>query len=111
MSNSFSYKITNDSEQFTFDYTPVMGSGEFILSPTTTPTGQPTCTAVVKEGTDSNPSAILVGSPVVSGFKVAQRISGGIDGVTYSIQMTATTNLGNIYTVVGDLPVLAPINV
>jgi len=103
MSNSFSYKITTDSEQFTFDYTPVMGSTETISSAT--------CTVQVKEGTDSNPSSILVGSPSISGFKVAQRISGGIDGVTYSIQMTATTSLSNIYTVVGDLPVLAPINV
>lgn len=103
MSNSFSYKITNDSEQFIFDYTPVMGSSETISSAT--------CTAVVKEGTDASPSAILVGSPSISGFKVSQRISGGIDGVTYSIQMTATTSLSNIYTVVGDLPVLAPINV
>jgi hypothetical protein len=103
MSNSFSYKITNDSEQFTFDYTPVMGSSETINSAT--------CTAVVKEGTDVSPSSILVGSPSINGFKVSQRISGGIDGVTYSIQMTATTSLSNIYTVVGDLPVLAPINV
>ena len=103
MSNSFSYKITNDSEQFTFDYTPVMGSSETISSAT--------CTAVVKEGTDASPSSILVGSPTWSGFKVSQRISGGLDGVTYSIQMTITTSASNTYTVVGDLPVLAPINV
>jgi hypothetical protein len=103
MSNSFSYKITTDSEQFIFDYTPVMGSSETISSAT--------CVAVVKEGTDPTPSSILVGSPSISGFKVSQRISGGIDGVTYNIQMTATTSLSNIYTVVGDLPVLAPINV
>mgnify|MGYP003353674087 FL=1 len=103
MSNSFSYKITNDSEQFTFDYTPVMGSSETISSAT--------CTIVVKEGSDSNPTAMLIGTPLISGFKVAQRISGGLDGVTYSIQMTATTSLSNVYTIVGDLPVLAPINV
>jgi hypothetical protein len=103
MSNSFSYKITNDSEQFTFDYTPVMGASETITAAT--------CTVAVKEGTDPNASSILVGSPSWLGFKVTQRISGGLDGVTYSIQMTITTSLSNIYTVVGDLPVLAPINV
>ena len=103
MSNSFSYKITNDSEQFTFDYTPVMGSSETISSAT--------CTIVVKEGSDSSPSTMLVGTPVISGFKVAQRISGGLDGVTYSIQMTATTSATNVYTIVGDLPVIAPLKV
>jgi len=103
MSNSFSYKITNDSEQFTFDYTPVMGSSETITSAS--------CVITVKEGTDPSPSTMLIGSPVISGFKVSQRISGGLDGVTYSVQMTATTSLTNIYTIVGDLPVLAPINV
>jgi hypothetical protein len=108
MSNSFSYKITTESEQFTFDFSPVLGSSETISGAT--------CVVQVKEGTDANPSNILVGTPswIVSGTatqKAIQRIANGVDGVTYSIQMTVTTSLSNIYTVVGDLPVLAPINV
>jgi hypothetical protein len=102
MSASFSYKLTTENEQFTFDFTPVMGSTETISSAT--------CTVEVKEGTDPTPSAIKSGSPSISGFKVAQRILGGLDGVTYRLEMTATTSLGNVYTIVGDLPVISPIN-
>jgi hypothetical protein len=103
MSASFSYKITTENEQFTFDYSPVLGTTETISSAT--------CTVTVKEGTDPTPSAIKVGSPVISGSQVAQRISGGLDGVIYRLEMTATTSATNVYTIVGDLPVLSPINV
>ena len=103
MSGSFSYKITTENEQFTFDYSPVLGTTETILSAT--------CTVEVKEGTDPTPSAILVGSPSISGSQVAQRVSGGLDGVIYRLQMTATTSATNVYTIVGDLPVLSPMNV
>jgi hypothetical protein len=103
MSASFSYKITTENEQFTFDFSPIMASGETISLATST--------VQVVSGTDSNPTDILVGSPVISGQQVAQRISGGLDGVIYRIEVTATTSLTNVYTIVSDLPVLAPINV
>jgi len=103
MSASFSYKITTENEQFTFDFSTVMASSETISSATST--------VEVMSGDDPNPTAILVGSPVVSGQLVAQRISGGLDGVIYRIEVTATTSLTNVYTIVADLPVLAPVNV
>ena len=99
MANAFSYKITNESELFTFDYSPVLGAGENILSAT--------CSVQVMSGTDSSPSSILTGSPFISGSLVSQRISNGVSEVTYRITMTATTDKTNIYTVVGDLPVYA----
>ena len=46
-----------------------------------------------------------------SGTKVAQRIYGGLDGVTYRLEMTVTTSATNVYTLVGDLPVIAPLKV
>ena len=103
MSTAFSYKITNENEQFTFDFSPIMASSETISSAE--------CTIEVKEGTDPNPNAIKVGSPEISGQQVAQRIHNGLDGVIYRIVMTATTSLTNVYTIVADLPVLAPIKV
>ena len=103
MSAVFSYKITTENEQFTFDFSPIMSSSETISSAT--------CTVEVKEGTDPTPNAIKVGSPVISGQTVAQRISGGLDGVIYRLEMTATTSLTNVYTIVADLPVLAPLKV
>lgn len=102
MSSSFSYKVTTENEQFTFDYSPVMASPETISSAT--------CTVTVVSGTDSNPSAILVGSPVISGLQVAQRIYNGLDGVIYRLNMTATTSLSNVYTIIADLQVLSPAN-
>jgi hypothetical protein len=103
MSTSFSYKITTENEQFTFDFSPIMASSETISSAA--------CTIEVVSGTDASPNAIKVGTPAISGQVVAQRISGGLDGVIYRIVMTATTSLTNIYTIVADLPVLAPLNV
>jgi hypothetical protein len=103
MSASFSYKITTENEQFTFDFSTVMASTETISSATST--------VQVVSGNDSSPTSILVGSPVISGQLVAQRISGGLDGVIYRIEVSATTSLTNVYTIVADLPVLAPLSV
>lgn len=98
---SFSYKITTETELFNFNFAAALGSTETISSTS--------CTVEVKEGTDSNPTAILSGSPTVNGSIVTQKLTGGINGVTYRVEMSATTNLGNTYVVVGDVPVLSPI--
>lgn len=106
MSSSFSYKLTTENEQFTFNYSQVLATGESIVSTN--------CVVEVKEGTDANPSAILPGgstSGVVNGAQVAIRVYNGLDGVIYRLEMTATTDLGNVYTIVGDLPVFSPMNV
>jgi len=103
MSASFSYKITTENEQFTFNFSTVMSTGETISLATST--------VEVVSGTDASPTAILVGSPVISGQQVAQRISGGLDGVIYRIEITSTTSATNVYTIVADLPVLSPLNV
>ena len=102
MSQEFSYKLTTENEQFTFDFSTVLGSSETISSAT--------MVVQVKDGTDPNPSAILVGTPTISGSRVAQRIYGGLDQVTYRLEMSATTSLSNVYTLVADLPVLSPFN-
>ena len=58
MSAAFSYKITTENEQFTFDFTPVLGTSETLTAAT--------CVVEVKEGTDSNPSAIMSGTPIIN---------------------------------------------
>jgi len=103
MSGTFSYKLTTENELFTFDYTAVLKTGETINSAT--------CVVQVKDGSDSSPSAILVGSPAISTPKVVQRVSGGLSGVTYRLEMTVTTSSTNVYTLVGDLPVYTPLEV
>jgi hypothetical protein len=103
MSGVFSYKLTTENELFTFDFSPILGTTETISSAS--------CTIQVKDGTDANPSAIKVGSPAINGSLVVQRVSGGLNGVTYRLEMTVTTSLTNVYTLVGDLPVYYPIEV
>ena len=47
----------------------------------------------------------------ISGSQVVQRVSGGLNGVTYRLEMTVNTSLTNIYTLVGDLAVYEPLAV
>lgn len=103
MSASFTYKLTTENELFSFNYSPILATGETITAAD--------CVVQVKDGSDSNPSAILVGSPAISGAVVVQRVSGGLNGVTYRLEMTVTTSLTNVYTLVGDLAVYSPIEV
>jgi hypothetical protein len=103
MSASFSYKITTENEQFTFDFSTVMSTGETISSATSA--------VEVVSGTDASPNTILVGTPVASGQQVAQRIYNGLDGVIYRIEITIITSLANTYSLIADLPVLSPLNV
>lgn len=103
MSGSFSYKITTETEQLTFEFSPILGSSETITSAV--------CNIEVKEGTDPTPSTVLLGTPVISGTKVAQRVTGGLDGVIYRLEMSATTSASNVYTIVGDMQVLDPMSV
>lgn len=103
MSATFTYKLTTENELFSFNYSPILASGETIDTAS--------CTVQVKDGSDPNPSDIKVGVPAISGAVVVQRISGGLNGVTYRLEMTVTTSLTNVYTLVGDLAVYAPLEV
>jgi len=99
MAESFSYKITTESELFSFDFSQVLAPSETISSAA--------CTATVMNGTDSNPSNIIVGTPVIANKIASQRIANGVSEVTYRLQMTITTSTSNTYVGVGDLTVYA----
>ena len=100
MAESFSYKLTNENDLFGFDFSPVLGASETLSTAI--------CTVAVKDGSDSNPSAILYGGAVITGSKANQRIYGGISETTYRLTMTVTTSAGNTFELVGDLPVYDP---
>ena len=103
MGNQFTYKLTTENEIFTFDFNPILQNGETLSTAT--------CTAITSQGTDTNPSAILVGSPVASLGKATQRVSGGLNENIYRLIMTVTTSASNTYTLTGDLPVYDPASV
>jgi len=97
MAESFSYKITSESELFTFDFTQVLTASETISSAT--------CAVIVMNGTDNNPTAILQSVPIISNKTASQRIISGVSEVTYRLSMTIVTSIGNTYVGVGDLTI------
>jgi hypothetical protein len=98
--SQFSYKLTTESELFSFDFNPILNTGETLSTAT--------CTAITLQGTDLTPSAILSGSPVISLGKATQRVVDGVADNTYRLIMTCTTSDGNVYTCTGDIPVYDP---
>ena len=98
--SQFSYKLTTESELFSFDFNPILATGETLITAT--------CTAITLQGTDLSPSAILSGTSVISLGKATQRVTGGVADNTYRLIMTCTTSLGNTYTCTGDIPVYDP---
>jgi len=97
MAESFSYKFTTEVKSLSFDFSQVLASGETISTAT--------CTVVVIDGTDTNPSNILSGGTTIIGFKVYQQVQNGVAGVTYRLVATITTSVGNTLVALGDLPV------
>ena len=98
--SQFSMKLTTESELFSFDFNPVLGTGETISTAS--------CTAITLQGTDIAPSAILSGVPVISLGKATQRVTGGVADNTYRLIMTVTTSSSNTFTATGDIPVYSP---
>ena len=97
MAESFSYKITTESELFTFDFSQVLTAAETISSAS--------CAIVVMNGVDPTPSSLLAGTAIIANKTASQRIIGGLAEVTYRLEMTITTSLNNTYVGVGDLTV------
>jgi len=56
-------------------------------------------TPSVYKGTDPNPSAVLLGTPVVSGTDVLVRMQGGLHGVGYKWRVKVTDSNGNVHVV------------
>lgn len=68
----------------------------------------PLVTILVSSGTDPSPSAMLSGSPTVSGGNTINFIlTGGVPGVVYTIVVTALISSSNVYLKVGHLAIVA----
>lgn len=98
--DSFSPKLTTESELFSFDFSQVLASGESISTAS--------CSIVVVTGTDLTPNTLLISTAVISSPQAAQRVAAGVANVTYRLIMTITTSAGNTYTGLGDFTVLDP---
>lgn len=99
MSNrqELSPKLQGETTPRVFDFTSKLQPGETISSAVVT--------ASVWSGNDSDPSAILSGSPTISGVQVSQPVTAGVLGCIYELLCQATTSLANIYALAGYLAV------
>lgn len=77
-------KHTGETRLYTFDFTGQLAPGESISSAAVS--------AATYSGTDTNPSALISGSPTVSGAVVRQNLTGGTLGVLYRVTCDATTS-------------------
>ncbi len=94
--NVFPAKTPSEQFTVTFDFTAIAGGN----------VSAPTVLCTVFEGTDTNPSAVLNGSPTTSGKTALQGVKGGLDGVTYNLQAIVVDG-SNIWELEVLLPVVA----
>ena len=83
----FDAKQAGSTEPRVFDFTSRLAVGETISTSVVT--------AAVYSGTDSGPSAVIIGSATSSGARVTQTLTGGVVGVIYKLTCTITTSLSN----------------
>jgi len=67
----------------------------------------PTVTCAVLDGTDASPSAVLSGSPTVSGKEVVQRIQPGVVGCTYKLNAFVSDSSGLRHHIAAKVSVVA----
>ena len=91
-----SSKDPGETITVTFDYTAL-----------TTSVTAPTVMCTMASGiVDASPSALLSGSPQISGAKVLQKIVGGLNGANYDLKCVATAADSSIYALADVLPVV-----
>lgn len=81
-------KYATESRILTFDFTALLGPGESVTGIISAPS------ATVISGTDTNPSAIISGSPSTTSPYIYQMITGGIAGNQYQVSVTVSTSEG-----------------
>jgi len=96
----FDAKIATIPVSVTFSFSFDLAVGETLSSASVA--------ATVYSGTDPAASAIVFGSPAISGGQVTQIIINGVEGVTYLLTCTVTTSAGEVLSREGYL-VITPI--
>lgn len=86
MAKRFSPKQTGETILYGFDFTDDLATGETISS-----VEGGVIVVTVYSGTDATPSAILSGSPSISGNIVSQLITAGTSGVKYKLTCKVIT--------------------
>ncbi len=82
---------STENEVYSLDFVNELGTGETILSVSST-------TLTVFQGTDDDPESHLSGSSSITGSVVSQRLDSLTSGVTYTLAFTVLTSLTNTIT-------------
>ncbi len=85
-----------------FDFSTFLAVGETVSGAT--------CTAIVFAGTDSTPSTILNGSPVIVGTVATQVITSNAnsEGVIYEVTCVVTTSLSHVFSRAAKIAFVSP---
>ena len=97
MAENFSYKFVTEIKPLSFDFSQVLATGETLSTAS--------CSVLVIDGVDANPSNLLSSGASIVGSKVYQQVQNGVAGVTYRLVVTVTTSAGSTLVALGDLPV------
>lgn len=84
----FSDKKTNERVRLGVDFVRLLAAGESIAGAGVT--------AAVLRGVDAAPAGLLDGPPVIELTTIWQTVQGGVAGVYYTLEFTATTSLGHV---------------
>lgn len=79
-------KLIGETELYPVNFLSRLATSETISSATVT--------ASVYTGSDTDPAAILSGSPSISGTTVTQLVTGGVIGTIYRLLYQAVTSAG-----------------
>lgn len=97
MKVTFPKKRAGELRACPFDFTSSLSAAVTLVSAT--------CTASVYSGNDASPSALLSGSPTVSGNVATQLTTGGVSGTIYSLLCKGTLSDGQQLDIQGFLAI------
>ncbi len=98
----FDAKISSQDCEVVFDFTGQLFPEESLA--------WATVAAAVYSGTDANPSSLISGSAVIDGGKVTQKLVGGVQGTTYALGCSVSTDLVRPLAKTGYLSVIGPLS-
>jgi hypothetical protein len=85
----FSDKKAAERVRVGVDFVRLLAAGETVSTAAVA--------ASVLRGDDATPGALLDGAGSIDGTTIWQEVDGGVAGVYYTLEFTATTSLGHVF--------------
>lgn len=94
----FPSKPVGETTPYVFNFSDKLQFGEAITGASVA--------VVVSSGVDTDPSAMVSGTPILTASDVTQNLTGGVAGVIYYIVCTVTATASHNYVKQGSLAVI-----